>query len=481
MNHAVKTITSYSSPLNLLFLLLTAWLLVSTPAKAELVSEAKYHGSDKNFDGTRKEYLNPTPISDLTHWSLTAWVNPAESGVTKMVLSNDIGGWNDDVLLGISPEGSGVGCENRWTIIHQDSANQVRTKVCDTEDVIVSQWYHIVVTADGETLRLYVNGVEKGNSVRNGATLNFNAAPVAVGVSGNGTTRTFKGDIAEVSVSDSVFSAIQVSALFAKPNAYLAPSNSNFNGARLETMTDRISQWSIVAIATPKAAGDGRTVLTNDIPGWHNDVLFGISPESASIGCTNRWSVIHQDKTNSVRTVACDTEDVVLNASYTVIATADGDHLKLYVNGVEKASVAKAGASLDFNNAPIYIGGSNIYSTRFFDGDIDDVSFYHRTLSTLEVTQLSRTVSETLTINEYIGKPEDFDGATAIEFYNGLEIVTSIYESAFRYRTEGSSNAFSYSHASIDVNKPHSVKFVDGYLRVIKIIDGFSPDFDHIG
>ena len=63
--------------------------------------------------------------------------------------------------------------------------------------------------------------------------------------------------------------------------------------------------------------------------------------------------------------------------------TYDGATLRLYINGVQAASVAMSG-SIATSNGPLRIGGNSLWG-EFFQGRIDEVRVYGRTLTQTEI------------------------------------------------------------------------------------------------
>jgi hypothetical protein len=66
-------------------------------------------------------------------------------------------------------------------------------------------------------------------------------------------------------------------------------------------------------------------------------------------------------------------------------STYDGSFLRLYVNGVQVAQLARTG-TLEVNGSPLRIGGTT-YPNEFFAGLIDDLRIYDRALSAAEIQQ----------------------------------------------------------------------------------------------
>lgn len=156
--------------------------------------------------------------SSLDEWTVEAWVNyDAAKTSASNFLSNDQGGWNDDVLIGIGAEANNIPA-GTVGLVHQGNPGSVRETVSQAIDA--GQWYHVVMTGSesaGE-FRLYLNGVQVAinNSLANGATFNgaggFGGAPhLTVGAarpnSGDAGYRPYDGFLDEVAVYDSVLDA----------------------------------------------------------------------------------------------------------------------------------------------------------------------------------------------------------------------------------------------------------------------------------
>ena len=67
-----------------------------------------------------------------------------------------------------------------------------------------------------------------------------------------------------------------------------------------------------------------------------------------------------------------------------ITTTYDGALIRVYVNGVQVASIAKTG-SVGVTTGPLRIGGNSIWNTEFFQGRIDAVRIYNRALSGTEI------------------------------------------------------------------------------------------------
>ncbi|MDP3695466.1 MAG: LamG-like jellyroll fold domain-containing protein, partial [Desulfocapsaceae bacterium] len=87
--------------------------------------------------------------------------------------------------------------------------------------------------------------------------------------------------------------------------------------------------------------------------------------------------------------------DLPLNTWTHIAGTSDGSTLKLFINGKLAANVAGTiGAE---NTAPLKIGAAGTCGTYLFGGLIDEVEFFNRALSDLEISTLAGTKPETFT------------------------------------------------------------------------------------
>ncbi len=145
----------------------------------------------------------------------------------------------------------------------------------------INQWYHIVMTRAGGTMRMYVNGVERWNTPN---TTSFSAnAPVILGTNHNGApayaaTLSFNGWIDEVAIYSAALSAARVLAHYnAAQSTAGSPSVTNTaatgittNGAKLGgTVTD--PGTSTPAVTIYYGDNDGGTAAA----GWDSSVSLG--------------------------------------------------------------------------------------------------------------------------------------------------------------------------------------------------------------
>ncbi|MFT4547520.1 MAG: hypothetical protein ACI8XO_001888 [Verrucomicrobiales bacterium] len=164
--------------------------------------------------------------SSLSEWSVEAWVNydSAKSSASNF-LSNDQGGWNNDVLIGIGAESGGVGVP-AGSVGGVQQAPPGGPRDFTGSALAADEWHHVVLTASTSAgaLTLYIDGMVAGTpdtSLVNGVTFNgvggLGAAPnLTIGAarpnSADAGYRPYDGLLDELAIYDSVLTPAQISA-----------------------------------------------------------------------------------------------------------------------------------------------------------------------------------------------------------------------------------------------------------------------------
>ena len=111
----------------------------------------------------------------------------------------------------------------------------------------------------------------------------------------------------------------------------------------------------------------------------------------------------------STTTMASNTGEISTGQWYHVVGTYDGQTMRLYKNGQEIASTAKSGALDDGTGVATAMGNQpSGAGSRPFDGLIDDVRIYARTLTVGEIQSMSGgTISVNVAGNGSVTKTPD--------------------------------------------------------------------------
>ena len=196
---------------------------ISTAGGAVTVNQPSFTNGGTAYDFGGGFVGAAALANSLDEWTVEAWVNydPSKTSASNF-LSNDQGGWNDDVLFGIGAENGSMGVPGGNVGVVQQS-NPGSTRDFTGAPLSADQWHHVVLagsTSKG-SLRLYINGVAAGtpdSSLVNGATFNgadgIGSAHLTVGAARlnprDAGYRPYDGLLDEVAIYDKVLDAATI-------------------------------------------------------------------------------------------------------------------------------------------------------------------------------------------------------------------------------------------------------------------------------
>jgi hypothetical protein len=130
----------------------------------------------------------------------------------------------------------------------------------------------------------------------------------------------------------------------------------------------------------PSAAPQTMAVLVDkqNVYDWHQITLYS---DRIIKGIIDVWNV-----TSNIHVDAISTAPIPLNQWTHLAVTYDKNYLKLYINGVLNNSVAET-RNLSVEGFPNVSIGCKAFQTYTFNGSIDEVAIYNRTLSAVEIAQ----------------------------------------------------------------------------------------------
>ena len=152
-------------------------------------------------------------------------------------------------------------------------------------------------------------------------------------------------------------------------------------------------------------------------------------------GANPRWTVQEVANSYSSTTDITSSENLTTGVWYHLVGTFKSkSELKLYVNGVERASLSASSVPMDFANTDqaLFVGRVGDSTANFFDGQIDDVRVYNRALSSTEISNLA---------NGWSGR----GSLTAVTVNGNLDIASGTFDLAGTDLTLGGSSTFSNS------------------------------------
>jgi hypothetical protein len=297
----------------------------------------------------------------------------------------------------------------------------------------VNQWYHWVLTINGNTQKIYVNGELKStDNTFSGSTATGGAAELSFGVipHTNGlapytdaNVGYFQGKLDDICIYDAAMSDAQVQQLYTNESSGLV-AYYPFNGNANDESGNGINGTVNGATLTSDRFGNANKAYSFTNPGHievpNSNMLgdeftvsywFKINYYSGQRGVMSNVAVPNGgfqqafDGTTFSYILGYNfpqTNDPLFS-NYTMqeslsqwhhLAVAykkTGTNLsesKLFINGELKKSSIHTGLSILFTpNAPFYIGQN--HSGLNFQGDLDDIRIYNRNLSPNEIAQLA--------------------------------------------------------------------------------------------
>ncbi len=352
--------------------------------------------------------------------TLSAWIKPNGLG-SQFIISKSVFNNTDGYELSLSNVGKVF-----FRLNQQSSGNTWRIQSTSIHPTDGTTWMHIAATYDGETQRLYINGVEE-NSQPASITIATNDIDLGLGGQADGT-RVIDGVIDDVRVYGRALSGAEIADLYAAnplPIAHWKLDDGtgltavDSEGGHDGTLTSG-PVWvtgqlggalnfdgsnDYVDVGTFDVSGSGLTTM-----GWFNaDSLPAttdpriVSKASSTAEADAWWQLsILTSASNAnirLRTKAGGTTSTLIDSStnlnpgqwYFAVGTynAATGQMKLYLDGTEVASqLHPAGGAIDTNpTVPVAIG-ANGTAEQFFDGVLDDVRVYNRALNATEIADL---------------------------------------------------------------------------------------------
>ncbi len=332
--------------------------------------------------------------------------------------------------------------------------------VATNTSIADSVWHYYVGQRSGSTLTLYMDGVAIGTATLSGSVSNSDTFVVGSDdVGGNGNTRNANADIDEVRVYSAALSTGQIQSLYALGQSDKINSSISQPGGTGRLESGLAGYWALDdgsgTSATNSSVNSNTGTLTNG-PTWTtgqiggavdfdgtNDYITVADADALDITGNLTFSAWIKADTYpsagsyrtlvtkgsfgipavnySIRLYGANTSDQRLDFGYyasaatqelyggTNITTGTWYHvaviyddaanvLNLYVNGAKESTTTLSGSpttnSLAANTYALDVGQQG--GTYNFDGQIDELRLYNRTLSADEISQLYRLTTPTL-------------------------------------------------------------------------------------
>ena len=186
-----------------------------------------FASSDYITAGLLNEYIS---LSAPTSFTVSAWIK-----------TTDIGGISKGVI-GSASTSNGL----NFTISSGEIAFGVShsTAIATTTNAGVNDgnWHHVVGTynsqgdASGNTLYIYVDGVQKASNTGNRGIYAFNNYPLFIGARGQGTNASgyFNGKIDEVAIWNTALTSTQIQSIYDATSTNLTKDLTTVSGSNLK-------------------------------------------------------------------------------------------------------------------------------------------------------------------------------------------------------------------------------------------------------
>jgi hypothetical protein len=331
----------------------------------------------------------------------------------------------------------------------------------DAPGVIESGWNHVVVTYDGLTSAVYVNGVLVASAVRPGEhhDLRSDTSRFFVGQRQDSGPTRFKGSMSDVTVYNDVLTLGEIGAL-ARPGghrglvgAYPLTASAKRPDGKLQDISGGIHDATTVKSPTHTANRDG----VADAAIHLEDDSHIVIPHHAGLA-TNSFTIaawinspfgadfifskglehmeLHTLPNNGLRFIPAGYPQTVLDAPSVlqsgwnhVALTYDGASAAIWVGGVKVASRSDITSRHDLltDRSPLHVGVriSDVQANRQtgMAGDISDVKIYDRVLSGAEIEGI-RGPGHNLALTGTAAQVDDFGTFVA---KNAIDGVTSTF------------------------------------------------------
>ncbi|OGK19984.1 hypothetical protein A2866_06240 [Candidatus Roizmanbacteria bacterium RIFCSPHIGHO2_01_FULL_39_8] len=396
------------------------------------------------FDGSN-DYVSVGNVTSLSFngtapFTLQSWVKPTTSTQTTKIITKYNSGVAGDFYLGLV---SGK------AIVHREVSPYTLT---GSTTLPLSEWSLITGVYDGTNLNLYVNGkLDAGPQASGSITSTSTGVLIGAMYSSSSPASFFAGFLDETKVYDYARSADQIKLDYnnsginkgagvraGQPpeNNYQALNNGLVGYWKMDesSWTNNCSTTSVTDLsgngnngkACPNSTGPtggavGKFGYAGDFDGTNDYVSVADTtthePANISFGAWiyedvtgDSWLIEKHTSTpddythgyvlrlNSDDTIQCwignGTTSAVANTAISAtvwthaLCTYDGDKVRLYLNGELKSTSSSLGGSIDYTSVGHLTLGADSQGTRRFNGKLDEVRIYNRTLTLSEVGQL---------------------------------------------------------------------------------------------
>ena len=175
----------------------------------------RFDGVDDTVSIPHSEPLNSQVFGTSDRFTISAWAHPISWVSYGIIINKAIGTWSSNVTNGLWANTSGFQCIMGANVSGNPSGSFIRIIFMPP----LNNWHQIVCSADGVTLRMFVNGRLVGSvSIVDNLThpRTSNNAPVTIGRVCVGCAPSFNGFIDDVRLYSRALTASEIQTLYAQ-------------------------------------------------------------------------------------------------------------------------------------------------------------------------------------------------------------------------------------------------------------------------
>lgn len=385
------------------------------------------YGNGYTLTGTSSSYvgLGTDLFETQGSGTISAWVKTTSLASYQNIFSTSVTSTQNTLHMAITPSG-------QLYVQHYSSALSKNDATgATTTTITANSWYHVAVTGNGTTWKLYINGVEQATTQIAGANSGYWFDDLAAGTH---TTRlgnllvdsalnsALTGTIDDFRVYDSVLTADQIAAAFngktatncdqtckgwwkfSEASGTLADASGNGNtgtvtsaayndegvfggGMKFDGSASTVNAGSSTTLNIGSSFTLSAWVKLNTVKNEYVlskrsglGSVYGIIYNFFSANKFSFYADGEYTGTNPFTTMATSVSDTNWHH---IVWTYDGTTIKGYLDGRLDVSSAKS-FTIGSSASTFYIGSST-GSADYFSGNLDDVRVYSRPLADYEI------------------------------------------------------------------------------------------------
>lgn len=328
-------------------------------------------------------------LTDTNSISISMWINPNRYNDSSTQQSSHIFSYgennNDSINLKILPDG-------RISLEVGNHVGSIYYQFNTSESIELDKWSHLVVVFDGDkgTGSIYIDGNLANTNIYTGYQYSrtmyrflYSNTGIRIGDSFT-NTNSFSGMIDELAFYPIALDELEISSMFRDREAKHIDYKKSLYGTGIEF--DGIDDYLIINDSNALSMSDEITVSAwikpYSIPEGNDAGIVGKSEGTAGdldFGLTFHndnqiWAYINGGGNHVSGSIG------EVNRWYYIVMTYDRTNLMLYING-NLIDVLPLNVAIVDNNGPLKIG----QMTSYFNGMIDEVKIYNRSLSSNEI------------------------------------------------------------------------------------------------